>query len=200
MSNMLVDDPQAFAVHRHDKTGTDLAEWLQIRDFVGMWQSCGSITVRGREIRGPVRPRRRYRQRCLHRAAERRSWLKTETLRNWSLRCARQIGPAVGTDAGAEPNFLERRNYGAWQADAVAGGNWRPASRSLGVRTICRRYSRSDASAGGSRKTRDWPSAHEHLPNRIAREIVDELRPAEADFDFGRVHVDVDFVVGHFDE
>ena len=35
---------------------------------------------------------------------------------------------------------------------------------------------------------------------RIAGEIVDELRAAEADFDFCGMHVDVDFVVGHFEE
>ena len=46
----------------------------------------------------------------------------------------------------------------------------------------------------------DRSNAHERLTDRVSREIVDKLRAAEAHFDFRRMHVDVDFVVGHFEE
>ena len=53
--DVLIDDPQAFAVHRDDETGADLAERLEIGDFVGMRERCRSVAARRREIRRPVR-------------------------------------------------------------------------------------------------------------------------------------------------
>jgi len=49
-----------------------------------------------------------------------------------------------------------------------------------------------------SGKTCNRPRAHERLTNRVAREIVDKLRTPEAHFDFCGMHVDVHFVVRHF--
>ena len=52
----------------------------------------------------------------------------------------------------------------------------------------------------GRSKTCNRPRARQCLANCIARKIVDQLRTPEAHFDFGRVHVDVDFGVGHLQE
>ena len=54
--------------------------------------------------------------------------------------------------------------------------------------------------ACGHGETRDGSSAHQRLADRVAREIVHELRTTETYFDFGGMHVDVDFIVGHFQE
>ena len=45
--HVLVDDPQPFAVHRHDEAGVHLPERLQIRNFFGARQRSGQALTRG---------------------------------------------------------------------------------------------------------------------------------------------------------
>jgi len=57
---------------------------------------------------------------------------------------------------------------------------------------------RRRGSSGG--EAGDGAGVHESLTDGVAREVVNELRAAEADFDFFWMNVDVHFVVGHFEE
>ena len=51
--DVLVDDPEPFAVHGDDEARADLAQRFEVGDFVGMWETAGGISGAGK-IRGPV--------------------------------------------------------------------------------------------------------------------------------------------------
>src|SRR5579859_121969 len=115
-----------------------------------------------------------------------------ETLLDGLQRGGGQIEAAVGAYSGAETDLFHGGNDGAGN-DRGSGGGKRG---SCGV-CVLRRCAGCGCRGG---EAGDGARTHQRLSNGIAREIVHELRAAEAHFDFCGMHVDINFIVGHFQE
>ena len=158
----------------------------------------------------------------VERRSERRGGLERETLSDGTQRSAGQFKAAVRTDSGAKADISASPGMFAWGMETAA-----PAAESCAVASsdcvaspLESGYGEACVAAtmgfipnpppefpmavapgtGGCGKTRDGARVHQDLADRVTREVVDELRAAEADFDFCGMHVDVDFVVRHFEE
>src|SRR5882757_11044448 len=121
-----------------------------------------------------------------------------ETLRDRLKRRVRKFVATVGTDARADADFFHGRNHGA-RNSGFHGSRRNAAGERCAVggwHGIAERRRRG--SSGG--EAGDGAGVHESLTDGVAREVVNELRAAEADFDFFWMNVDVHFVVGHFEE
>src|SRR5205814_1432674 len=100
----------------------------------------------------------------------------------------------IKSAVGADTDLFHGRNNRARHARFHRRGRYATGKRPISGAPGLRR------GGSGRSETCNRPRARQCLANCIARKIVDQLRTPEAHFDFGRVHVDVDFGVGHLQE
>src|SRR5579862_96947 len=124
---------------------------------------------------------------------------KLQALRQWPVRRAGQFEILSESGAGRK----SYRNLGSWwpretRARTRAGCTWRRIDRSSAIRKTCGAAQRNRrGSCGGPRggKPGNWPRKRKRMPQRVAREIVNELRMPEAHFYFCGVNVHVYFLI-----
>jgi len=54
MRHVLIDEPEAIAVHGDNETRAHLAQRFKVRNLFRPRQACGSVGARSGEIRGPI--------------------------------------------------------------------------------------------------------------------------------------------------
>src|SRR5260370_40528315 len=96
VGDVLVDDPEAFAIHGDDETRTDLSQRLQIHDLIGPRKRGGGVAIGRGKISGPGS---RGILRWSDSGAERRARVKGEALLDGAP--GRRGGVENGGRAGA---------------------------------------------------------------------------------------------------
>ena len=162
------------------------------------WKRRRCICARSGEVSRPIRTGGNLRGSGSGSGGSAKGHTGTEwnTLLDRLQRCIRKVESAVRDGAGTQPEILHRRNHGARHARS-----FRPGRDSAGESSVPEAGRLRCCGRGCScRETRNGPHVHERLANGVAREIVHKLRAPEAHFDFGWMHVDVDFFVRHVEK